>query len=291
MIGFIARNLPVLDASAGEWDHMFTSAYQMGWEALAALDVAEETDRGARPLPRPQLPEILPRWDDICAVVLGLAEQRGLLSYRLPDGRESPETAAWWGRRKGTVLASPNIDAAHGLGRAHAAPTVLSVLECLGLVRDHRWTVAAETVFWREQPTEWGMNITSDPRFQTALERAITAMPGDIRADLDRLVTITDADVAEGRAKRRAHQQLHTEHGPSRVISLPLTSQSVREGLTFLRRHELDWLFYRNWRLHDGWLGPDERSQAMAIFHDPLAIMMRQAVIAKLYPELSELAQ
>lgn len=83
VIGFLAANLPVPDRETGDWDHMFISAYQMGCEALAALGQAEETDRGARPLALPRLPKILPRWDDICVVVLGLAEQRDLLSYRL----------------------------------------------------------------------------------------------------------------------------------------------------------------------------------------------------------------
>ena len=70
VIRLITRNLPVLDPEAREWDHMCCTAWQFGCEALAALGQAEETDRGARPLPHPQLPERLPRWDDICVTVL-----------------------------------------------------------------------------------------------------------------------------------------------------------------------------------------------------------------------------
>lgn len=116
VIRFIEDNLPVLDPKGEEWDHMHTTAYQFGCEALAALGQAEETGRGARPLARPRLPEVLPRWDDICVTVLSLANQRGLLSYRLPDGRDSAEAAALWGRREGAVMPPPNILASHGLG-------------------------------------------------------------------------------------------------------------------------------------------------------------------------------
>lgn len=189
-------------------------------------------------------------------------------------------------------MPAPNIAAAYGLGWAHAALSVMPVLECLGLVEAGRWTMAAETVLWREQPVEWRMDITSDPRFQTARDLATSAMPDDIRADIARLVTITDAEVADGLAKRKAHQQeLHIEHGPNRVINLPLTLESVRKGLLFVRRHELDWVLFTRWRLHDGWLGPEERNRALEIFHDPLAIAMRQAIIARLYPQLPELAR
>jgi len=83
LIRFIKDSLPVLDPKGEEWDHMFATAYQFGCEALAALGQAEETGRGARPLARSRLPEVLPRWDDICVTVLSLASQRGQLSYRL----------------------------------------------------------------------------------------------------------------------------------------------------------------------------------------------------------------
>ena len=291
VITFIQDSLP-RTGSDGEWEHRYTSAYQMGCEALAALGVAEETGWGARALAAPYLPDVLPRWDDICAVVIGLAEQRDLLSCRAPDGREDPARAAWWGRQTCEIVPSPNIDPAHGLGPAYAAPEVMRVLHALGLVEDSAWTAAAETVFWREQPAEWGLQPARDPRFRAALDHAVTSMTDDIRADLERLVTITDADVIEGLARREAHrQELHTENGPSRVIGLSLTMESVRKGLTFVRRHELDWYFFCNWRLADGWLGSEERMRALAIFHDPLAIMMRQGTMKRIYPQWPELAR
>ncbi|WP_258551973.1 hypothetical protein [Paracoccus versutus] len=289
MIRFIEANLPTLDRKGGEWDHMFTTPYQFGCEALIALGQAEETGRGARPLAHPRLPDILPRWDDICVTVLSLAHQRGQLSYRLPDGCESPEAAAWWGRRAGAVLPPPNIMAAHRLGPAWAALQVLSVFRALGLVGSGQWAAAAEPLLWREEPPEWGLDIAADPRFQLALERAVIEMPADIRHELDRLVTITEADMTEGLIRREAHQKgLRTEHGANRVICLPLTRESVRQGLIFLRIHDLDWLFFSNWRLSDGWLSPSERKRAMEIFHDSLAIRMRRAVVRQLYPDRLE---
>ncbi|WP_223850327.1 hypothetical protein [Paracoccus yeei] len=285
MIRFIESNLPVLDPGGEEWDHMFTTAYQFGCDALIALGHAEETGRGARALLRPRLPELLPRWDDICVAVLSLASQCGLLSYRLPDGRESPEAAAWWGRREDEIMPPPNIMAAHGLGPAWAAPQVLPVLRALGLVESGRWAAAAESVLWRKEPPEWDLDISADPRFRTALERAITEMPADIRRELDRLATITEADVTEGLIRRAAHQEgLRTEHGANRVICLPLTRESVCQGLIFLRIYDLDWLFFSNWRLSDGWLSPPARKRALEIFHDSTAIRMRRAIVAQLYP-------
>ena len=225
----------------------------------------------------------------ICVTVLSLASQCGLLSYRLPDGCESPEAAAWWGRRKGEVMPPQNILAAHGLGPAWAAPQVLPVLCALGLVEADRWTAAAESVLWRKEPQEWHLDIAADPRFQLAVDRAVDEMPADIRRELDRLVTITEADVTEGLIQRAAHQEgLRAEHGANRVICLPLTRKSVQQGLVFLRTHDLDWLFFSNWRLPDGWLSPPARKRAMEIFHDSLAIRMRRAVVAQLYPDRSE---
>src|SRR5690606_26454461 len=181
VIRFIEAYLPVLDRKGEEWDHMFTTAYQFGCDALIALGQAEETGRGARPLAHPRLPDVLTRGDDICVTVLSLAHQRGLLSYRLPDGRESPGGAEWWGRRGGEAMPPPNIMTSRGLGRAWAAPEVLPVLCALGLVRSGQWTAAAEPVLWREEPREWRLDIAADPRFQLALDRAVNKMPDDIR--------------------------------------------------------------------------------------------------------------
>ncbi|MBV0893491.1 hypothetical protein KTN05_16980 [Paracoccus sp. Z118] len=99
VIAFIRQNLPG-DGMAHGWDHRHITAYQIGCEALAALGQAVETGRGARPLAHPRLPEVLPRWDDICVAVLKLARQQDLLSYRLPDGRRYPNTPPGSGGRQ-----------------------------------------------------------------------------------------------------------------------------------------------------------------------------------------------
>ena len=292
VIHLIEANLPVLDPRGEEWDHMCTTPYQFGCDALIALGQAEETGSGARPLAHPRLPDILPRWDDICVTVLSLAHQRGLLSYRLPDGHESPEAAAWWGRRAGETMPPPNIMTSHGLGPAWATPEVLPVLCALGLVGSGQWTAAAEPVLWREEPPEWGLDITADHRFRQALDRAVNKMPDDIRRKLDRMVTITEADVTEGLIRREAHQEgLRAEHGANRVVCLPLTRHSVHQGLIFLRIHDLDWQFFSNWRLSNGWLSPPERQRAMEIWHDSLAIHMRRAVVRQLYPDRPEFSK
>lgn len=166
---------------------------------------------------------------------------------------------------------------------------MLSVLCALGLVDAGQWTATVEPVLWRKEPQEWHLDIAVDPRFWQALDRAIIEMPADIRHELDRLITITEADVTEGLIRREAHQEgLRAEYGASRVIGLPHTRESVRQGLVFIRIHDLDWLFFSNWRLSDSWLPPSERKRAMEIFHDSLAIRMRRAVVRRLYPDRPE---
>lgn len=118
--------------------------------------------------------------------------------------------------------------------------------------------------------------------------------PGETRicGELDRLVTITEADVTEGLIRREAQQEgLRAEHGANRVICLPRTREAVHQGLISLRRHDLDWLFFSTWRLPDGWLTPSARKRAMEIFHDSLALRMRRAVVTQLYPGRPEMAE
>lgn len=192
VVDFLSGNLPSHIEGEG-WDHMFSTAYQVGCMALVALGQAEETIRGAVPRKAPQLPQVLPRWDDVCVAVLWLAEQQGMLGYRLPDGGVPLP-------RGGDFVVhplnappppAPTITATFGLGPAHAVPEVLTVLEALHLVAQGRWTKASETVLWRCQPMAWNMDVLSDPRFGEAVERAL-AMPANIGAEMDRLMTITD---------------------------------------------------------------------------------------------------
>jgi len=263
------------------------TAYQIGCDALVALGQAEATDWGAIPHAHPRLPDILPRWDDICVAVLFMATQNNLLEYRLPDGSRPPSKMLGFTVR-GTTLAPPNIAAAQGLGPARASPEVLSVLQSLNLVADSQWTNVAETVLWRDGPREWQMNITSDPRFVEAVTHACETMPEGIRAETERLALITEADVVEKKAQLLAGvEKMRAEYGPQANIHTDVTPEGLRRSLEFSRRHDLDWLFFRRWRLVNGWLTPDEEKRALTIFHDPLAIAMRRAVIARLFPDLS----
>jgi hypothetical protein len=294
VIAFLSKNLPV-DRDVGRsvvgWDHMFLTAYQIGCEALVALGYAEETSRGAIPRTSPKLPDPLPRWDDICVAVLKLAEQQGQLDYRLSDGNvPRPRNKEAWTilRPPSPPPPAPNVASSYGLGPAYGAAETVSVLERLGLVADGRWSSDAETVLWRDQPRAWEMQVTADPRFIDAVSRACTTLPDDIRAEMDHLATIHDAELeetlersakwlAEGRAK----------YGPNAKLVSIDTLELARRAIEFGRRNKLDWLFFRRWRLSDGWLTSPAAFQALEIFHDPLGIAMRQAVVGRLYPDVT----
>jgi len=62
-----------------------------------ALGYATEAPRGVRLLPSPVLPNVLPRWDDACCVVLSGAEQLCQLrlrhSWSESDDKTGPGTA------------------------------------------------------------------------------------------------------------------------------------------------------------------------------------------------------
>ncbi|EJT04463.1 hypothetical protein [Rhizobium sp. CCGE 510] len=288
VVDFLSRNIPRGDGDEG-WDHMFLTAYQIGCEALVALGQADETNWGTIPRKNAQLPLELPRWDDLCVSVLRLAAQQRLLSYRLPDCSVPLSTGGFLVYGIGAPPPPPpNIAAANSLGPAFATPEVLSVIRALGLVAEGRWTEIAETVVWRDWPEEWEMSFTSDPRFSNALEQALVRMPADIRAEMDKLVTITDAQVtAEMQRNAAALEESRAKYGPNaNIISSSDTPERARSSLEFISRHELDWLFFRRWRLTDGWLTPKDAGRALEIFHDDLAIAMRCAVIQRLYPNL-----
>ena len=53
----------------------------------------------------------------------------------------------------------------------------------------------------------------------------------------------------------------------------------------------LDWLFFNNWRMTNGWLTPEERQRALGIVHDPLAMKVRREVVKRLWPERTEMAE
>ncbi|MBR1092215.1 hypothetical protein JQ621_32620 [Bradyrhizobium manausense] len=288
VIDFLSRNL-LGSREAGGWQHLFETAHQIGCEALVALGQADETEVGATPRADARLPDELPRWDDLCVSVLRLAGQNSLITYYPPDrGVPSSESDRNSHERKSRPL--PNISSAHGLGPAHATPEVFSVLEALGLLSEGQWSQVAETVLWREQPMEWRLDIRSDPRFAYAAEQALATIPTDVGSEMDKLIVITDEDVKTMMTQMNEwEEEQRAKFGP-KVQTLPRTSETTRKSLEFNCRCDLDWLFFRRWRLADGWLLPKDASKALGIFHDPLAISMRRAVTKRRYPEVKFLA-
>lgn len=283
--GFLKGHLPWEEDG---WQDYASTAFQIGCEALSTLGHARLTEWGAAPVAHPALPAVLPRWDDIAVAVLWLAHQRGDLAWRQMDGSVRPDRAGGWviHRVDPPPLPPPNISAGRGTGPARVTPQVVAVLEGLGLVAQGAWTDAAETVLWRDQPLEWGMQVTDDPRFVAAVNHAVTTLPKAIKDQIAALVRITDADVAAAVAQSAASvASMRARYGPKARIAGLLTPDSARRSLIFLRQGDLGWLFFRNWRLADGWLAPDDPTPRLEIFHDRLAIQMRQAVLARLYPE------
>lgn len=288
VIRFLSENLPG-NSEAG-WEHHFTTAYQIGCEALAALGQADETSRGAVPRDSPTLPEILPRWDDVSVAVLYLAAQNGLIGYVDSDDGVGSETEQR--DKRNQELRHTPIAAAHGLGMARATPDALATLQALGLVNGGCWTKAAETVLWRDNPVEWSIDFTNDARFIDAVVQASECMPDNVRAETDQLVRITDEDVAAWETHCTVYsEELSARFGAQLVKMRPKTPVEVRAALEGLRRYDLDWLFFRRWRLGDGWLSPAETRRSLEIFHDPLAIAMRKAVIGRLYAHIPALAK
>ncbi|OIQ34863.1 MAG: hypothetical protein BM559_05260 [Roseobacter sp. MedPE-SWchi] len=293
VVAFLAENLP-RDPEREGWNDMAMTAYQIACEAMIALGQAEARKWGAAPLADPVQPEVLPRWDDICIAVLGLAAQHRLLSYRDPSGGIPTQTIGMGGfvlmRGEGqSPIPEPNIGASAGLGPARATDDVLSVLTALGLVADGYWTSRSEVVLWREQPRTWRMEVTRDPRFQSAAEQAVETLPQEIGEEIAKLVAISGQDIDRSLAQHeKAIEELRLRHGPKARLGRSQTPGTIRKRLAFQRCGELDWVFFRRWRMTDVWLDALQARQALQIFHDPLAKQMRSAVLPKLYPELTD---
>lgn len=276
-IEFLSNNLPG-DRQSG-WQHDFITAYQIGCETLVALGQADETTHGAVPRDNPVLPAVLPRRDDVAVAVVYLAAQNGLITFLASgdDASQPPGT-------RSQNLHQTNRE----MWAARSSPEVTSVLRSLGLIDGNEWTAASETILWRESPAEWGIDFKSDSRFIHALDDACEHMPDSIRAEIDRIAQITDEDIAV-HSERGIDRD---EEGSKSVMRLPpKTPEQVRATIRWIRRHDFDELFYRFWRLDDGWLSPAQARRALEIFNDPLAIAMRKAVAVRLYPHWPHLAE
>jgi hypothetical protein len=274
------------DPARGGWDHGFSTSYQIACKALVALGQAEEQVWGAVPRAKPRLPQALPLWEDIAVAVLWLAEQQGLIGYRKPDGSLPDQRGQWIILRKDAPPPpAPNLMAGPGTGPALASEPVIQVLEALGLAAGGRWTAAAEVVHWRGSGQEWGLSFEADPRFEAAVASAMATTPGPVRREIDGLMRITAADIAEGVAQSRAAvEELRATYGP-KGTGAPKGEAQVKRSLAFRRENDLDWVFFWRWRLGRGWLDQALEARALDIFHDRLAIALRQAVVARLHPE------
>ncbi|NLS07660.1 hypothetical protein HGP14_30845 [Rhizobium sp. P32RR-XVIII] len=262
VIEFLADNIPG-DPSVA-WDHLYISAYEVGCEALEALGQATQIVSGAIPLADQAIPDVLPRWDDLATAVVGVAAQSNLLGYRHFAGSRRQLSRA--GRFR------PNIRASHGCGPAYLAPEAFNAFRNLGLIIDGWWTEAAEAVFWRDDPVEWGMDFTRDDRFLAACSSALSNLPADIAAEIETIALVTDDEVSERYA-------LEVQHRPQ-----PRTKGEIRVLLENHHRYDLDALFCRRWRLQDGWLPADEVKRSLRILYDPLAMEMRRAFAARYLP-------
>lgn len=269
VIEFLTDNLPG-DPSVA-WDHLYITAYEAGCEALAALGQAKCTLGGAEPLADPEIPEALPRWDDVATAVVCVAAQSNLLGYRHFGGsREQPNQR---GRFR------PNIRASHGCGPAYLAPEAFEAFRSLGLIVGGWWTEAAEPILWRDDPPEWAMDFTRNERFLAACRSALESVPADIVAEIETVALVTDEEISERHALEVRHR------------AQPRTKDEIRVLLERFHRDHLDDLFCRRWRLQDGWLPSDEIKRSLRLPYDPLAIEMRRAFVVRYLPRHSFLSK
>ncbi len=205
-------------ASSGYLDHGCETAWEMACDVLIGLGYATDAPRGVRLLPCPIRPDVFPRWDDACCIVLSVAEQLCHLRFRHswsePDDKTGPGTAD---------------------------PETAEVLNTLGLTSAGAWTNAATPVLWRTAPEE--VRPPTEQEFSAQVDLAVADIPDDIRDQIKSTYEAHDVPV--------------------------------------VRDHQLDWVFFLNWRWGDGWLRNESHGSLLGVFHDPLAQRVRAAVVAR----------
>ena len=145
--------------ASGELDHSHISAWQMSCETLEALGYATETTHGALLHPAPELPDTLPRWDDVACVVLSVAVQSGRIKLRHPRSEPTDET-----------------------GPSTADPETAALLTLLGLISGGGWTDAAVPVLWRKAPEE--AQSPGEEELSEQVEQAVASIPDSIRTQI-----------------------------------------------------------------------------------------------------------
>lgn len=109
--------------------------------------------------------------------------------------------------------------------------------------------LAVEPVLLRQQPEASGPDVAQDPPFRRAGDRAVAGSPDDVRAIMDWLAALSDAQAA-----KRAGCHIYA-------------------------------VLFRCWRLPGGRLSEDDAARALERFDNPLAITMRRTVAVRLYPD------
>jgi hypothetical protein len=146
-------------ASSGYIDHGYETAWELACDALEALGYATEVPRGVRLLPCPVRPDVFPRWDDACCVVLAVAEQLCQLQLRHSWSEPGDET-----------------------GPGSADLETIEILDILGLTSCGAWTEAAAPVLWRTAPEE--VRPVTEEEFSTQVCRAVADIPAAIRGQI-----------------------------------------------------------------------------------------------------------
>ncbi|MET3855367.1 hypothetical protein [Rhizobium sp. OAE497] len=267
VVEFISNALP--RDPAGNWEHLHIGAYETACELLVKLGCAIDNGTGAIPVAEPKLPEVTPRWDDVATLVVWVAAQSGYIGFRhFPGARSRPIAAG---------LAPANVRAAHGCGPGYLADEAFPAFQSLGLILGGSWTAVAETVLWRDNPKEWGLDFTSDRRFLRARDLAVATVPEGIAEKIKQHAEIREEQIVEWL------ELAHSAPGISR------NRHDALKSLQFWSEHILDGIFETNWRLADGWLSPTESQRGLGLRFDPLAISMRMAFAERYLPKYPHL--
>jgi pellino protein len=168
----------------------------------------------------------------------------------------------------------------------------LEVFEGLGLVSEGSWAKESEFLLWRTSPRNWSLDFQSDERFQAAVKNAVGYLPEDIATKIADLLVIEEEQLDE-LIMRHAEQieEGRQKYGPkARLGSVPSREQA-QKSLEFSRKNALDWLFFRRWRIDDGWLSETAAKAALDVFHDRLAISMRKSVLQQVHPDKPQFFQ
>ena len=283
---FLRDELPG-DRDRNGWNDNAMTAYQLGCDLLVALGYAKREKWGASAFDVVRTPSVWPRWDDVATIVLRLLHQHKHISFRLRSGVELPKQKVG-GYVVVQANAPPppasNILETDGFGPAWISDRGLKVLETLGVISGGVWAEQSRQVLWRTCPKEWDLKVDKTEAFQTAVSSCIDDLPEDVRAKLAGNVdvdeTVLKSEIEDWKTRLATHLGLRDQPMPSDA------EIARRAGASLLFRNEnvLDWMFFEQWRVEDGWLSDRQQEAAIGIFHDPLAIKMKEAVVVELFP-------